>query len=367
MPRKSAAPMHESPITHNRIFEGKRILITGGTGSLGKVLLRRILTGKNGRPAKIWVLSRDEAKQHQMRLSFLKKPVATEEVIYDNFKQMVTFRIGDVRDFSTILSAVSKADIVINAAALKQVPTCEYFPDEAVATNIGGAENITRAVRDYPNNVETVVCVSTDKACMPVNVMGMTKAIQERIFLSAALTCEKARYIAVRYGNVLASRGSVLPLFHEQIKQGGPVTITDAETTRFLLSLDQAVDTIFACVAEGRNGETYIPRVASALITDVADILIGKRKIEKKIVGMRPGEKLHEALISHEEAGRSFRRGNYFVIPSIIPEIHPYDYRHEKRLKKQYSSKDSLLGKHGVEKLLRDNRVTIEDNPTFDD
>lgn len=351
----------------DKIFENKRVLITGGTGSLGKVLLRRILAGKNGRPSKIWILSRDEAKQHTMRLAFFRKPVATEEIIYDNFSKLVTFRIGDVRNFATVLSAVSKADIVINAAALKQVPTCEYFPEEAVATNIGGAENITRAICDYPNSVETVVCVSTDKACMPVNVMGMTKAIQERIFLNAALSCEKTRFIAVRYGNVLASRGSVMPLFHEQIKQGGPITITHKETTRFLLSLDHAVDTIFTSIAYAFNGETYIPRVASALITDVADVLIGKRKIQKKIVGMRPGEKLHESLISYEEGERSFKRGNYYVIPSIVPEIHQYDYRKEKRLKHQYNSKDSLLDKAGVQKLIADHNLAIDDNPVFDD
>lgn len=351
----------------NKIFHNKTVLITGGTGSLGKVLLRRILSGKNGHAKQVIIFSRDEAKQHQMRLSYLKKSVATDDVIYKSFNKLVTFQIGDVRNFDSVLTAVIKSDIVINTAALKQVPSCEYFPAEAVATNIGGAENIVRAVRDYPNSVETVVCVSTDKACMPVNVMGMTKAIQERIFINAALACKKTRFVAVRYGNVLASRGSVIPLFHEQIKNNLPVTITDEKTTRFLLNLDAAVDTIFKAISEGFNGETYTPKIPAAKITDVAEILIGKRKTPIKVVGMRPGEKLHESLVSYEEAKRAFTRGDYNIIPAITPEIHQYDYKTETRLKKRFNSKDWLLDKKSVEKLLRDNKMMVEDNPAFDD
>ena len=222
--------------------------ITGGTGSLGKVLLRRILGGDAGTPTQIIVLSRDEAKQHEMRVEYQQRYAATDEVIYRNFRDTAEFRIGDVRDYASVCAALHGVDIVFNAAALKQVPTCEYFPYEAVLTNIIGPENIVRAIRDLQLPVEVVVGISTDKACKPVNVMGMTKSIQERIFARANLELPHTRIVIVRYGNVLASRGSVIPLFHEQIRTGGPVTITHPDMTRFLLSLDDAVDLIFAAV-----------------------------------------------------------------------------------------------------------------------
>jgi UDP-glucose 4-epimerase len=208
------------------MFNNKTILITGGTGSLGKILIQRLLSGELGTPKKIIVLSRDEAKQHEMRISYLNGKAHTEEVIYNNFRRILEFRIGDVRDFHSVSSALRNVDFVFNAAALKQVPSCEYFPYEAVKTNITGPENIVRAIREFQLPIDTVVGISTDKACKPVNVMGMTKAIQERIFINANLNCPQTRFICVRYGNVLASRGSVIPLFHEQILSGCPVTIT---------------------------------------------------------------------------------------------------------------------------------------------
>src|SRR5690349_2086740 len=290
-------------------LENKRVLITGGTGSLGKVLTSRILAGDIGKPKKVMIFSRDEAKQHDMRIAYQQRRVATDEIIYHNFEQLLEFRIGDVRDLHSITSALRDADIVFNAAALKQVPACEYFPFEAVRTNIEGAENIARAIRELSLPVDTVVGISTDKACKPVNVMGMSKAIQERIFINANLTCPSTRFICVRYGNVLASRGSVIPLFHDQIRNGGPVTITAPEMTRFLLSLDEAVDTIFTALKEAKRGETYIPRAPSATIMNIAHVLIGMRKIELRTVGVRPGEKLHEILISEEEMHHSVARG----------------------------------------------------------
>jgi len=210
---------------------------------------------------------------------------------------------------------------VFNAAALKQVPSCEYFPFEAVQTNVAGPENIVRAIREHRLPVETVVGVSTDKACKPVNVMGMTKALQERVFLSANLSCPDTRFICVRYGNVLASRGSVIPLFHEQIRAGGPITITTQDMTRFLLSLDDAVNVIFGAVRGAHRGETYIPRVPSAKVTDIAAVLIGDRKLSIKVTGIRPGEKVHEILVSEEEAYRTVSRGPYYCIRSILPEV----------------------------------------------
>jgi UDP-glucose 4-epimerase len=302
-------------------LDKKRILITGGTGSLGKVLTRRILSGQLGTPQSVVVFSRDEAKQHEMRMEYLNRRSVTEDVMYHNFERTLQFKIGDIRDFHSVAQALTNVDIVFNAAALKQVPACEYFPYEAVRTNIEGAENIVRAIKELRLNIETVVAISTDKACKPTNVMGMTKAIQERIFLTANIDCPKTRFVAVRYGNVLASRGSVVPLFLDQIEAGGPITLTDKKMTRFLLTLDQAVDTVFEAMQFAEAGETYIPKIKAALIVDVVNALVGKNKIEVKETGVRPGEKLHEVLVSQEEALRTISRGEYFAIKSILPEV----------------------------------------------
>lgn len=303
------------------IFDGKRILIIGGTGSLGKVLVGRLLDGGAGRPDRIVVMSRDEAKQHQMRVDYHNLRSPTDEVVYENFRRILQFRIGDVRDYDSVVGALQDIDIVINAAALKQVPACEYFPFQAVQTNIQGPENIVNAIRNLRLPVETLVGVSTDKAVLPVNVMGMTKALQERLMISAQLSLPDTRILIVRYGNVLASRGSVVPLFRQQILAGGPVTITDERMTRFLLSLSDAVDTIFAAVATGRPGETYVPEIPAARIVDVARAMIGGRRIETVVTGIRPGEKIHEVLLSAEESVRMERRGGYFAIHSLLPEI----------------------------------------------
>ena len=342
------------------MLEGKRILITGGTGSLGKVLIRRLLSGEMGLPKKIIVFSRDEAKQHFMRMEYLNRKVVTDEVIYNNFCRVLEFRIGDVRDIHSVAEALRGVDVVFNAAALKQVPSCEYFPYEAVLTNVTGPENIVRAIREQDLPVETVVGVSTDKACKPVNVMGMTKALQERIFIKANLDCTKTRFICVRYGNVLASRGSVIPLFHEQIENGGPVTITTANMTRFLLSLDQAVDTIFEAVKLGRPGETYIPRVPSAKVIDIAEALIGDRGIKTEITGIRPGEKIHEILVSEEEAYRTIERGNYYVILPMLPELVRND-RSAEAIGKEYGSGDNLMNPGEVRETLHQHHLLLED------
>ena len=221
-------------------LEGRRIVITGGTGSLGRRLTHRVLSGELGRPDKVIIFSRDESRQHQMRLDFLHKATATDEVIYENGKKVLEFRVGDIRNIDSVTSVLSGADIVFNAAAMKQVPTCEYSPYEATRTNIAGAENIVWAIEAFRLNVETVIGISTDKACKPVNVMGMSKAIQERVFVQANIRCPETRFVGVRYGNVLASRGSAVPLFQEQVRRGGPVTVTTEDMTRFMLSLDEA-------------------------------------------------------------------------------------------------------------------------------
>jgi UDP-glucose 4-epimerase len=330
----------------------KIVVVTGGTGSLGKALVRRLLGGDMGQLAKLIVFSRDEAKQHALRLSYERRRVATDEIIYRNFQRLLEFRIGDVRDYQAVSALVRDANVVINAAALKQVPACEYFPYEAVQTNISGAENIVRAIREHNPFVETVVGVSTDKACKPICVMGMTKAIQERIFLRANLDIPKTRLMCVRYGNVLASRGSVVPLFLHQINQGGPVTVTCPEMTRFLLSLDDAVDVIFAALRSGRRGDLFVPRLPAARVLDIARALIGDRAIDIKTVGVRPGEKTHECMISEEEARRTVARGKYYVIRPILPEL-----REEAEAgpwaNGEYSSADHIMSRNEVRDLLK--------------
>ena len=304
-------------------LDGKRILVTGGTGSLGQTVVRRLLTGDLGRPQRVTVFSRDEAKQHYMRLSYLNRRAATDEVIYRNFQELLTFRIGDVRDYPSLLLAVREADVIIHAAALKQVPTCEYFPFEAAQTNILGAQNLVRAVRENATPVRVAVAISTDKACKPINVMGMTKALMERLFIQANMDCPDTRFACVRYGNVVASRGSVVPLFLDQIAHGGPVTLTTKEMTRFLLSLDRAVDTVFAAITGAEPGDTYVPRVHSARMVDLAEVLINGRKTPIVYTGIRPGEKIHEIMVSEEECYRTVEREGHYVIRPMLPELLP--------------------------------------------
>lgn len=336
------------------IFQNKTVLVTGGTGSMGKTFVRRVLSGEQGVPRKVIVFSRDEAKQHEMRTSYLHRASATDEVIFRNFMNILEFRIGDVRNFSEVCAAVKGADIVVNAAALKQVPTCEYFPEQAILTNCVGATNIVRAISEHGYPVDTVIGISTDKACKPVNVMGMSKAIQERIFISANILTPQTRFICVRYGNVLASRGSVIPLFLDQIRHGGPVTLTVPEMTRFLLTLDQAVDTVFEALAGARAGETYVPRAPSATVENLAKALIGDRGIETKITGIRPGEKMHEIMVSDEEANHCVSRGSYYAILPMLPELRESAYP-SGALAKEFSSADTVLDLPGTVELLTKN------------
>lgn len=349
------------------IFSGKRILITGGTGSLGRTLVRRLLADEFGRPERVTVMSRDEAKQYEMRLRFRGLAAATEEVIYTDVEKRLHFRIGDVRDPAAVVSALRDADVVVNAAALKQVPSCEYFPEEAIATNVRGAENIVRAIEQFELPVETVVCVSTDKACKPVNVMGMTKALQERVFIAANLRRPATRFIVVRYGNVLASRGSVVPLFHSQIRAGGPVTITTPAMTRFMLSLDQAVDTIAAACVSARPGECWVPRVPASSITMLVRALIDGRAVPIVEVGVRPGEKVHEVLVSEEEAPRTSARDGHYVIRPLLPELTDATGAPSapSALAGEYSSASDVLDLDATKALLRAHRLMLDDAPDF--
>ena len=336
-------------------FEGKTVVITGGTGSLGKMLTRRLAAGTHGRPKKVVIFSRDEAKQHFMRVEFQRKS-RTEEA-FRGFDDRFEFRIGDVRDYHSVSRTLRGADIVVNAAALKQVPSCEYAPFEAVQTNILGAENIVRAIREADLPVETVVGVSTDKACKPVNVMGMTKAIQERVFIAANIGAQRTRFVLLRYGNVLASRGSVIPLFHEQVRHGGPVTITTEDMTRFLMPLERALDTVCAAIVHGQAGEIFVPKIPAGRIPDVAKAMIGDRGIKVVVTGIRPGEKVHEVLVSEEEATRTVADGDYYVITPSLPELKSAS-RQGAPLGREYSSSDSLLSAAEIRKLLVKHALT---------
>ncbi|HEY2867193.1 MAG TPA: polysaccharide biosynthesis protein [Pyrinomonadaceae bacterium] len=333
------------------LIDGKKILVTGGTGSLGQTLVKRLLTGKLGRPERVTVFSRDEAKQHYMRLGFIHRSAATDEIIYQNSPDVLAFRIGDVRDYSALHAAVRDADIVFHAAALKQVPSCEYFPFEAVQTNIHGAQNLVRCIRENNLAVEKVIGISTDKACKPINVMGMTKAIQERILIEANRDNAKTAFACVRYGNVIASRGSIVPLFVDQIAKGRPLTVTLPEMTRFLLSLDHAVDTVIAALERGKPGETFVPKVPSAKIVDLAKALIGDRKLEIEFTGIRPGEKVHEVMVSEEECFRTYDGDDHYIIQPVLPELRKDDGE-QIALTTEYSSKDNNLNVAQLRDLL---------------
>lgn len=333
-----------------------RVLVTGGTGSLGHAVVRRLMSGEIGRPSQITVFSRDEAKQHYMRLEFAHRRKATDDIVFDEHRDhpRLRFVIGDVRNYEALVKVIPGHDVVIHAAAMKQVPTCEYFPAEAVATNVLGTENLARAVQQHGQAVQVVVGISTDKACKPVNVLGMTKAIMERVLVEANLGGTATRFVSVRYGNVVASRGSVVPLLQSQITQGGPVTITTKEMTRFLLSLDQAVDVVFQAIRGAQPGELYVPQVPSARIVDIATAMIDGRSIPVIFTGIRPGEKVHEILVSDEERFRTVERDGYYVIRPMLPELEPDHSDSSIVLSEAYSSQSVSLSVAELSRLLRD-------------
>lgn len=306
----------------NRTLDGADILILGGTGSLGQRLFHRILSGELGTPASLTVFSRDEAKQHYMRLGFLQMATATDEVIYRESAQRVRFAIGDVRNYADVKRNVDRANVLFHAAALKQVPTCEYFGGAAVDTNINGALNVARALREGGDRSEkSLVGISTDKACKPVNVMGMTKALQERVLIQSNLDSPWARAVNVRYGNVMASRGSAIPFFIDLVRQRRPIPITDVRMTRFLMTLDQSVDLIFSAYRLANPGETFLPMVPSAKVVDLARAVALDPDYPLEFTGVRPGEKIHEILVSEEEVAHSQQRKDDLVILPILPEL----------------------------------------------
>jgi UDP-N-acetylglucosamine 4,6-dehydratase len=282
------------------MFSGKTLLITGGTGSFGNAVIQRFLATDI---SQICVFSRDEKKQEDMRL-LLRDP-------------RIRFFIGDVREYSSIASALRGINYVFHAAALKQVPSCEFYPMEAVRTNILGAENVLNAA--VANGVERVVVLSTDKAVYPINAMGLSKAMMEKLTIAKSRILQKGETIlcATRYGNVMASRGSVIPLFVSQIKQGRDITITDPAMTRFLMSLEDSVDLVLFAYREGIQGDIFVQKAPAGTIQDLAEALrtIFNAKNDIKIIGTRHGEKLYESLVSREEMSRAQEIGGFYRIP----------------------------------------------------
>jgi FlaA1/EpsC-like NDP-sugar epimerase len=357
-------PNKKSSAAAKRSLEGKRVLILGGTGSLGQRLTWRLLEGDNGVPETITVFSRDEAKQHYMRLEFLHAETATDDVIYRDRRNRLRFEIGDVRNIVELRRAVDRADVIFHAAALKQVPTCEYFGAAAVDTNVYGTINLCQAVSECGSRGKVIVGVSTDKACKPVTVMGMTKALQERLLIQANLDIADAEFMNVRYGNVMASRGSAIPFFIDLARKKKPIPVTDASMTRFLMSLDQSVDLIFTAYRDADRGETYLPVVPSAFVTDVARAVAEDDKYPIEMIGIRPGEKVHEILVSEEELARTEVRGEYLVTLPILPELRRKDFKPGKLpFEGEYSSASKPLDLAGVKKLLRDKQLTLSTAP----
>ncbi len=335
------------------IFQDKIILITGGTGSLGRDLVRHILSGKFGKPKQLIVFSRDEDKQYNMELEWKNLRAATDDIFYYmDIDEVLSFRLGDVRDYESVVRAVKEAEIIVHAAALKQVPAGEYFPWESIKTNILGVQNIIRAIVENENSVETVLAISTDKACKPVNTYGMCKAIQERLVVEANLICPTTKFLCVRYGNVAASRGSVIPLFQEQIRNGGPVTITSEDMTRFMFSVDKANTIIIEAIRSAEAGDTYVPDLPAVKILDLAEIMIGDRNIDIQIIGVRPSEKIHEILISEEEIPRTVKRGDYYVICPVLPKLRKVEIK-KPVLTKELSSADYCMSKSQLKDFLQ--------------
>jgi FlaA1/EpsC-like NDP-sugar epimerase len=347
---KSASPTRADS---SEVLARRRVLVTGGTGSLGQALVRRLLTGEMGMPEKVIVFSRDEAKQHEMRLAWSRAGALTDDVAYQDYLSILEFKIGDVRDRESVLSALRQVDVVFHAAALKQVPSCEYAPVEAVKTNVVGAWNLVAGILGQQSQVTTAIAVSTDKACKPVNVMGMTKALQERVFVTSNLGQTRTSFMCVRYGNVISSRGSVIPLFLEQIRTGGPVTVTLDKMTRFLLTLDRAVDTVFAALRIGEPGDTLVPKLPAAYVMDIARAMIGDRNIRIDTVGIRPGEKIDEVMVSEEEVFRTIERGDYYVIRPVLPELTD-GQKIRPALIAEYSSRQVTLDVPALRTLLKD-------------
>ncbi|MEO8512359.1 MAG: polysaccharide biosynthesis protein [Ignavibacteria bacterium] len=319
-----------------KLFSGKKILVTGGTGSFGHQIVNRLMKED---PDEIRIISRDEKKQYDMQFEFA-----------GNNK--LRFIIGDVRNRESLLKAMRGVDIVFHAAALKQVPSCEYNPYEAVKTNAEGAQNVIDAA--LFNNVEKVIAISTDKAAEPVNVMGMTKAIQERLVTSANVHRDGKRTVfsCVRYGNVLGSRGSVIPVLRNQIDNGQDLTITDRNMTRFILTLDNAIDLVFKSVEYSVGGEIFILKIPAHTVVDLAEVMLeaSGKKLKLTETGIRPGEKIHETLVTPTESIRTIEKDNLFI---ILPQVEIVEI--EQKYKNYKNENLFRFSSDTAEKLTKDN------------
>ncbi|MBR0348922.1 MAG: polysaccharide biosynthesis protein [Clostridia bacterium] len=286
-------------------FTGKTLLITGGTGSFGNAVLNRFLRTDIG---EIRIFSRDEKKQDDMRHEFqVKMPEVADKI---------KFYIGDVRDIASVKNAMHGVDYIFHAAALKQVPSCEFFPIEAVKTNVIGTENVLTAAIEA--GVKNVVCLSTDKAAYPVNAMGTSKAMMEKVVVAKARTTTKTKICCTRYGNVMCSRGSVIPLWIEQIKKGNPITVTEPSMTRFIMSLDEAVDLVLFAFENGEPGDILVQKAPACTIQTQAEAvceLFGGNKDDIKIIGIRHGEKMYETLLTNEECANAVDMGEFYRVP----------------------------------------------------
>lgn len=288
------------------LFKDKTLLITGGTGSFGNAVLNRFLSTDIG---EIRIFSRDEKKQDDMRHEFqAKMPEVAEKI---------KFYIGDVRSLESVRGAMKGVDYIFHAAALKQVPSCEFFPMEAVRTNVIGTENVLTAAIE--EGVESVICLSTDKAAYPINAMGITKAIEEKVAVAKSRMSGKTKICCTRYGNVMCSRGSVIPLWIDQIKQGNPITLTEPSMTRFIMSLEEAVDLVLFAFEHGENGDLLIQKAPACTIQTQAEAvceLFGGKKEDIKVIGIRHGEKMYETLLTNEECAKAVDLGNFYRVPA---------------------------------------------------
>jgi UDP-N-acetylglucosamine 4,6-dehydratase len=325
------------------MFEGKTLLITGGTGSFGNTMLRRVID-KGWREIRIF--SRDEKKQEDMRLAL--------------GNSMVKFHVGDVRDYNSVADSMRGVDYVFHAAALKQVPSCEFYPTEAVRTNVLGAENVMRAA--IAAGVSRCVVLSTDKAVYPINAMGISKAMMEKVMVAQSRNCDPTRTVlcATRYGNVMGSRGSVIPLFVRRIRAGEPVTITDPSMTRFLMSLDESVDLVLYAFLNARPGDIFVQKSPASTVRDLATALmkvIGK-EVPTEIIGTRHGEKRFETLVSREEMARAEDLGQYYRVPADGRDLNYSRYTEQgsiaNSIADDYTSDNTtLLDSCGIADLLR--------------
>ena len=286
------------------LFTNKTLMITGGTGSFGNAVLNRFLKTDIG---EIRIFSRDEKKQDDMRHEFQAK--------YPEVSDKIKFFIGDVRDISSVKNAIHCVDYIFHAAALKQVPSCEFFPMEAVRTNVIGTDNVLTAAIE--EGVKSVICLSTDKAAYPVNAMGISKALEERVSVAKSRTTENTKICCTRYGNVMCSRGSVIPLWIDQIKQGNPITITEPSMTRFIMSLDEAVDLVLFAFEHGVSGDILVQKAPACTIGVLAEAVkeLFDSKSEVRIIGMRHGEKMYETLLTNEECINAIDMGDFYRVP----------------------------------------------------